>query len=74
MSPFLTLPLTILGAASPIAAALRRARARQPADPWDTWAARAAADLERRRRFCIARMGRRWILHPDNQVQRKCSR
>ena len=75
MHPVLALPLVLLGAASPIAAALRRVRDAKPADPWDAWAARTAADLDARRRFCVARMGRRWLLHPGNAPRRRpCSR
>lgn len=75
MSPLLSLPLVLLGAASPIGAALRAMAAKRPADPWEAWADAARADLDRRRRFCIARMGRRWLLHPDNAPRRRpCSR
>lgn len=71
MSAILSLIPVILGAGAAVRGANRTVAGKAPPDPWDDWYAHASADLDRRRRYCLARMGRRWLLHPDNRVQRK---
>jgi hypothetical protein len=71
MPPLLALLPVLLAAGFNVTRAHKRQTGTAPPDPWDAWRARAEADLERRRRYCLARMGRRWLLHPDNQVRRK---
>lgn len=60
------------GAIHAVATAYDTARAKAPPmpDPCRTY----GPGLEAQRRRALARMGRRWLLHPDNRVLRKWAR
>ena len=68
----LAIVVAIMGAANAALTAHETARRKAPAapDPVKVY----GPGLEARRRWCLAYMGRRWLLHPDNQVPRKWAR
>jgi hypothetical protein len=73
MPAFLAVPLVMLGAWNVILTAIRQAASRAPPNPDLAATFKSAARLPARRAAAMRWLGRRWLLHPDNKVQRKCS-